>query len=50
MTTDPTLTRIGQAVELHHHRGQREAARDLFAQIWDDSGVSGCLEGVRGFR
>ena len=38
MTTDPTLTRIGQGVELHHHRGQREAARDLFAQIWDDIG------------
>ncbi|GAA5059919.1 tetratricopeptide (TPR) repeat protein [Thermocatellispora tengchongensis] len=38
MTTDPTLTRIGQAVELHHHQGRREAARDLFAQIWDDIG------------
>ncbi|MEO3886881.1 tetratricopeptide repeat protein [Nonomuraea sp. B5E05] len=38
MITDPTLTRIGQAVELHHHQGQREAARDLFAQIWDDIG------------
>ncbi|MEU8175150.1 hypothetical protein AB0C14_19905 [Microbispora hainanensis] len=38
MTTDQTLTRIGQAVELHHHQGQRDAARDLFAQIWDDIG------------
>lgn len=38
MVGDPTLTRIGQAVELHHHRGQRDAARDLFAQIWDDIG------------
>ncbi|MGJ6966171.1 hypothetical protein ACSDR0_30105 [Streptosporangium sp. G11] len=38
MTTDPTMTRIGQGVELHHHQGQREAARDLFAQIWDDIG------------
>ncbi|MEV1170896.1 hypothetical protein [Nonomuraea sp. NPDC049784] len=38
MITDPTITRIGQGVELHHHRGQREAARDLFAQIWDDIG------------
>src|SRR3569833_666404 len=38
MTTDPTMARIGQGVELHHHRGQREAARDLFAQIWDDIG------------
>ncbi|GAA2399098.1 hypothetical protein GCM10010191_02420 [Actinomadura vinacea] len=38
MITDPTLTRIGEGVELHHHRGQRETARDLFAQIWDDIG------------
>ncbi|CAM3937862.1 hypothetical protein KIPE111705_32510 [Kibdelosporangium persicum] len=38
MITDPVITRIGQGVELHHHRGQREAARDLFAQIWDDIG------------
>jgi hypothetical protein len=38
MITDPTITRIGQGVELHHHRGQREAARDLFVQIWDDIG------------
>jgi hypothetical protein len=41
MITDPTLTRIGQGVELHHHRGQREAARDLFVQIWDDIGGEG---------
>jgi hypothetical protein len=38
MITDPTMTRIGQGVELNHHRGQREAARELFAQIWDDIG------------
>jgi tetratricopeptide (TPR) repeat protein len=38
MNADPTLARIGQGVELHHHRGQREAARDLFAQIWDEIG------------
>ncbi|MFF3441937.1 hypothetical protein [Streptosporangium sp. NPDC002721] len=38
MTEDPTMTRIGQGVELHHHQGQREAARDLFAKIWDDIG------------
>jgi hypothetical protein len=38
MITDPTIIRIGEGVELHHHRGQREAARDLFAQIWDDIG------------
>jgi len=24
--------------ELHHHRGRRETARELFAQIWDDIG------------
>jgi hypothetical protein len=38
MITDPTIVRIGQAVELHHHRGQREAARDVLAQIWDEIG------------
>jgi hypothetical protein len=38
MIIDPMLTRIGEGVELHHHRGQREAARDLFTQIWDDIG------------
>jgi hypothetical protein len=38
MTTDPTMTRSGQGVELHHHQGRREAARDLFARIWDDIG------------
>ncbi|WP_433427748.1 hypothetical protein [Nonomuraea sp. CA-141351] len=38
MIADPTMTRIGQGVELHHHQGRREAARELFAQIWDDIG------------
>ncbi|MEV4832938.1 tetratricopeptide repeat protein [Nonomuraea sp. NPDC049486] len=38
MTTDPTMARIAQGVELHHQQGQRDAARDLFAQIWDDIG------------
>lgn len=38
MITDPTITRIGEGVELHHYRGQRDAARNLFAQIWDDIG------------
>ena len=38
MITDPTIIRIGEGVELHHRRGQREAARDLFARIWDDIG------------
>ncbi len=38
MTTDATLARINQGVQLHHHQGQRAAARDLFAQIWDEIG------------
>ncbi|WP_327109277.1 hypothetical protein [Nonomuraea glycinis] len=38
MTADPTMARIGQGVELHHQQGRREAARELFAQIWDDIG------------
>ncbi|MFI0420677.1 tetratricopeptide repeat protein [Spongiactinospora sp. 9N601] len=38
MTADPILARIGQGVELNHHRGQRVAARELFAQIWEDIG------------
>ncbi|MFY1668850.1 tetratricopeptide repeat protein [Plantactinospora sp. WMMB334] len=38
MITDATLARIDQGVQLHHQQGQREAARDLFAQIWDEIG------------
>lgn len=38
MITDPTLTRIGQGVQLHHDQGQREAARQLFAEIWNEIG------------
>ncbi|MBP5941928.1 hypothetical protein [Streptomyces acidiscabies] len=38
MITDPTILRIGHAVELHHHQGQRAAARDLFTEIWADIG------------
>ncbi len=38
MVDDPALARIGEAVQLHHQHGQREAARGLFAQIWDDIG------------
>ncbi|MFI5897396.1 hypothetical protein ACIA5D_45625 [Actinoplanes sp. NPDC051513] len=38
MIVDQTLLRIGQGVELHHHRGQRAAARLLFTQIWDEIG------------
>lgn len=37
---DATMTRIGQAIELSH-RGDREAARHLFAEIWADIGESG---------
>jgi hypothetical protein len=35
--TDPTLIRIGQAVQLGH-QGERDAARLLFAEIWDEIG------------
>ncbi|MFE7115407.1 hypothetical protein ACFU99_08285 [Streptomyces sp. NPDC057654] len=38
MITDPTIIRIGHGVELHHQRGRREAARDLFTAVWDDIG------------
>ncbi|RJL36201.1 hypothetical protein [Bailinhaonella thermotolerans] len=41
MAADPTMERIGQGVELHHGRGEREAARELFARIWDDIGGEG---------
>ena len=36
MITDSTLLRIGEGVALHHHRGQPEAARRLFSEIWDE--------------
>ena len=39
MNTDPTLTRIGRAVELHHGQGRRAAARDLFAEIFQEIGL-----------
>jgi hypothetical protein len=35
--TDPTLIRIGEAVQLNH-QGEREAARVLFTAIWDEIG------------
>lgn len=38
MITDPILVRIGEAVQLHHGRGEREPARHLFAQIWEEIG------------
>ncbi|MFI5844979.1 hypothetical protein ACIA8K_35290 [Catenuloplanes sp. NPDC051500] len=37
-TADDTMVRIGQAVALHHRQGDREAARLLFAQIWEEIG------------
>ncbi|GAA3381745.1 hypothetical protein [Cryptosporangium minutisporangium] len=37
MITDPTLLRIGQAVQLSH-QGQRQVAHRLFAEIWDEIG------------
>ena len=37
MITDPTLLRIGEAVQLGH-QGEREAAQLLFAEIWDEIG------------
>jgi hypothetical protein len=37
MTTDPTLVRIGEAVQANH-RGEREAARAQFTAIWDEIG------------
>jgi hypothetical protein len=38
MVTDPILVRIGEAVALHHHQGQREAARLLMSRLWDEVG------------
>ncbi|MGY1783056.1 hypothetical protein [Geodermatophilus sp. SYSU D01036] len=37
MVTDETLIRIGRAVQLSH-RGEREAARAVFAATWDEIG------------
>lgn len=38
MITDRTLIRIGEAAQLHHHQGQRDTARHLLSQIWDEIG------------
>nr|WP_296076248.1 tetratricopeptide repeat protein [uncultured Actinoplanes sp.] len=38
MITDPMLVRIGEAAQLHHHQGQRDAARHLLRQLWDEIG------------
>ena len=35
--TDPTIIRIGEAVQLNH-QGEREAARSLFTEIWTEIG------------
>jgi hypothetical protein len=37
MITDPTIIRIGEAVQLSH-QGEREAARLMFSEIWDEIG------------
>ena len=37
MITEPTLVRIGEVVQLSH-QGERETARLLFAEIWDEIG------------
>ncbi len=37
MITVPTIVRIGQAVQLSH-QGEWDAARRLFAEIWDEIG------------
>ncbi|TDC38872.1 tetratricopeptide repeat protein [Micromonospora sp. 15K316] len=38
MITDATLARINEGVQLHHQQGQRAAAREVFARIWDEIG------------
>ncbi|PTA43404.1 hypothetical protein [Micromonospora sp. RP3T] len=38
MTFDATLTRINEGVQVHHQHGRRDAARDLFAQVWQEIG------------
>ncbi|MDG4801037.1 hypothetical protein [Micromonospora sp. WMMD980] len=35
---DATLARINEGVQLHHQRGEREAARDLFTRVWGEIG------------
>ncbi|GIJ24462.1 hypothetical protein [Micromonospora lutea] len=37
MITDPTILRIGEAVQLNHG-GEREAARRMFEEIWEEIG------------
>ncbi|SHN14233.1 hypothetical protein [Cryptosporangium aurantiacum] len=37
MITDPTLLRIGDAAQLNH-QGERETARRLLGELWDEIG------------
>ncbi|MEU4554371.1 tetratricopeptide repeat protein [Micromonospora violae] len=37
MITDPTILRIGEAVQLNHG-GERETARRMFEEIWEEIG------------
>jgi hypothetical protein len=37
---DAIMTRIGKGIELSQ-RGERDAARDIFSQVWDEIGPSG---------
>lgn len=39
MIIDETLARINEGVQLHHQQGQRDAAREVFARIWDEIGA-----------
>jgi hypothetical protein len=38
MTSDETLARINQGVQLHHQQGQPDVARELFGQLWAEIG------------
>jgi tetratricopeptide (TPR) repeat protein len=38
MDGDEAMTRIARGVELHHQRGERDAARALFGEVWDEIG------------
>lgn len=34
---EPTMARIGQGIELNHV-GDRDAAREVFARLWEEIG------------
>ncbi|MEU4563157.1 hypothetical protein AB0F72_32670 [Actinoplanes sp. NPDC023936] len=38
MSADSTMDRIAHGVDLHHGQGRPEAARALFAEVWDEIG------------